>query len=345
MRKSLLVAISFVIALVFVPTVLAHHRQEVLGDATTASELVFPPVTAGPGIILPDSPFYFADEWFQKVRLALVFSIEDKAKLRSQIAGERLAELRVMFSRNNTNGIEKALSQLTKETTSSAENLTEAAAEGKNVKKLAKEVNDTIKSQRELLGALASQSRGTLRLRLHVAREALKESKLEIEDQLPEQEFENEIEEDIQNEIEDTVESASDSARGLEHAIDVLTRLASQAAERQQSRRLEALQLAIENKNETLRRREEKLLVEEKKKEQKLLQVKEKAIREAREAVRQAQEAAKKFREVHKATQELRNQPVNETTVNNEQSTVTSESGENKDLSEKSGSAKSSDED
>lgn len=332
------IIVGVIILSFHVGTVSAHHKLQVLGEATSASQLNFPAiVSAGPGFILPDSPFYFLDQFVQSVRLSLSFSPERRAQLQEQIAQERLAELRVMLTRNNTQGIDTALEQLTKESGASAQSLKDAASQGKDVKALAKQLNETIKTQRKILNILANQADKSLKLQLKAAREELKDAKIEIEDELPEDELENEIEDELDIEIEDEVEEASSSAKGLEHAIDVLSKLASQAAERGQESREEALRHAIEVKNDALIKQLQKFIENEGKKQEKLFQTKQKALKEAREAAKKAQEAAVKFREAHKESKEIRNTPAEN--LNNSGS---GENGSSKAGSSNSGKSESS---
>ncbi len=297
----------FVLVWVVPKPAFSHHQGRVLGDSTSSSQIVFPPVTAGAGFILPDSPLYFLDQIFQEVRLLLAFTPERRAKTRALIAGERLAELRIMFSRNNSDGVTIALSKLTEQISSMSTNLSDAASSGKDLSLLAKELNEEIKTQRKVLGILESQTDGVLKLQIKVARKALKIAKVEIEDKLAEDELENEIEEDVNDEIDEAVEEASGSAKKLEHAIDVLTKLAIEAAAKQQTRREEALRHAIEVKNEALRKQQEKLFELESKKQEKLLEAQAKVQEKGREAIERAQKAAGEFKEAQDEVEQLKN--------------------------------------
>lgn len=310
MKKSLPIFLALLIFLISAPPALAHHRQQVLGVATPSSELVFPPVTSGPGFILPDSPLFFLDRFSQQVRLFLAFSSEGRAKVRAQIAGERLAELRIMLERQNPEGINVALSQLTKEVGFAAKDLSDAAAQGADVKLLAKQINEDIKFQRKLLNLVADQTRGVLKLQLKAARQSLKEAKLEVEDELPEDELENEIEEGLADEIENEVEEASESARKVEADLLKLERKASEATAKALNRRQEAIQKAIEKRDEVLKKAEEKLLEAEKKKQEGLLKAQKKAAEQAQEALKRAQEAAERFQEAQERINEIRNQAI-----------------------------------
>ena len=305
----------------------SHHQARVLGDSTVSSQIVFPPVTAGAGFILPDSPLFFLDQAFQEVRLLLAFTPERRAKTRALIAGERLAELRIMLARNNPDGIDITLANLTNEVNEMAANLSDAASSGKDVSLLAKELNEAIKAQRKVLHVLEHQTEGVLKLQLKTARKALKIAKVEIEDELDEDDLENEIEEDVDDEIEEAVEEASGSAKRLEHAIDVLTKLASEAAVKQQTRREEALRHAIEVKNDALRRQTEKLFEEDLKKHERLLEARKKAHEKAREAIEKAQKAAEEFEEAQEEIEELENEDNSGSGSENSGSSVPGRSG------------------
>lgn len=328
-RLAFFVFIVFFFFWVAQDPALAHHRKKVLGDSTVSSELVFPPVTSGPGFILPDSPLYFIDQAFQAVKLAAALDSQTKAKVRAQIAGERLAELRIMLSRNSPEGINTALDQLTKETGAASRSLSDAAASGQNVSTLARELNETIKVQRQLLGALENQTAGTLRLQLKTARRSLKEAKVEVEDQLPEDELEKEIEEGLEDEVEEEVEEASKSARKIERDLEGLNKEASEAAKKALKRREETLKKAIEAKNEELRKSAQGLLEEEKRKQGKVSEVRKEAVEQAKKAIKEAQEAAKRFEKAVEKTREVKNTPVGG-------SNGSSGSGSSKDKSGKS---------
>ena len=290
-----LLSLVFGCFLIFSPSASARHRSQVLGETTVSSDLSIPPTTEGPGIFLPDSPLFFLDELKQNIRLLLAFSPQTRAKVHTAIAGERLAELQFMLAKNNEERIKFALSEVSDNLKKAANDLTQARLKGKDVKLLAKTINELIKDKRKKLSFLEEQAQGELKAQVKAAKEALKAAKIEVEDNLPEDELENEIEDDLEDELEDHVRVASDSARGLEHAIDVLERLASQAGERQETRREEALRHAIEVKNEALIKQQEKALELEHKKQERLLKAKEKFIEKTREALRKAHEAAREF--------------------------------------------------
>jgi len=300
-----------VLLLVLPLQVQAHHKEMVLGDATQASELTFPNISSGPGFITPDSPLYFLDKAYQSVRLALARQ-EDKAKIRAAIAGERFAELRLMMAKDNEQGINTALSELTSEMDQAAENLSIALGQGNDVQETAIEVNQKIREHRFALRSLIDQARGDLRLRLLAANESLREAKVEVEDNLPEDLLLNEIEDDLSETIEQEASLATDSARRLEHAVLRLDELASQAAEKDQLRRAEALRHAIEVKNETLRKQHERELKLREEKNLRLKELSEKKAEAALEVREKAEEAKQTIQEVNEEELELEDEFDNE---------------------------------
>lgn len=288
----------------------AHHKEQVLGEATSASELVFPPTTAGTGFILPDSPLFFLDEVFQSLRLSLAFGSEGKARVRAQIAGERLAELRVMLSRNDPDGINTALTQLTKQVADASVDLADASSQGKDMSVLAKQFNETVKVDRKILGELASRSSGALKLQLQVARRALKEAKVEIEDELPEDELLKEVQEDLEDSVDENASDAESLVEKLERDLNELDKQATEAAKRSLKNREEALKKAIEEKNNELVKAEEKKLEIEKKKQEKLLDAQKKATIEARKAVADTKRAVRNLERAQDVVDEIRNKPA-----------------------------------
>ncbi len=303
-------ALFLVLFLVLPASVSAHHKEAVLGEATASSELVFPPVTSGSGFILPDSPLFFLDQFSQTVKLLFAFSSEQRAKVRAQIAGERLAELRIMLERQNSQGINVALSQLTKEVGFAAKDLSDAAAKGTDVKLLAKQINEDIKFQRKLLNLVAEQASGSLKRQLKAARQALKEAKVEVEDELPKDELENEIEEGLLDEVDNEVDEASDSVTKVEKDLIKIQAEAEKSSKKALERREEALEKAIEKRKEGLGKVEVTLLTAEKRKQESLLKAQKRTSEQAKEAVGKAREATVKFKEASQIVAGIKNTSV-----------------------------------
>ena len=293
----------------------ARHRGRVLGTSTSASQIDFPPVTSGPGLILPDSPFYFLDQIKQSVRLLLAFTPQDKAKLHSEIAGERLAELRVMFARNNKSGIDTAINGLDNELTQTAKSLTDAKASGKDVAKLAKEINDSVKDKREVLAEIQGQAQGELKHKIEATQDSLMDAKTQIEDALPEADLGNEIQDSLNFDLKNEFEGASESAKNIEQMINELKTQASQNSQKALKNREEALQKAIEAKNEELKRKQELLLKNEKNKQEALLKQQFNFNEQALDAAQKAKESAQKALEAQQKADEIKAQNSTTTTT------------------------------
>jgi len=299
------------LSLIFSKSVYSHHRQQVLGDFTNPSATPqIPPTAEGPGLILPDSPLFFLDELKQNIRLFFAFSPEDKAKIHTAIAGERLAELRFMLLKNNQDGIATDIRGISSNLKKTADDISQAQLTGRNISQLAKEINASIKRKQETLDILETESAGELKALVVNAQSSILESKVKVEDSLSENELKNEIKDDLNRQIEKRVHEASDSARGLFQGLEELKREASESALRSLKKREDALKKAIEEKNEALAKVAEKLLENERKRQDKLLEVHEKIAGEAREAVKKAQEAAAGFQKAQDALERIQQQSV-----------------------------------
>ncbi len=309
MRKLWIFLLSFSItSLVIVlssSSVSAYHQGDVLGVAS-AQTLSIPPTAEGPGLILPDSPLFFLDRLKQQVRLLLAFTPEQKSKIHAAIAGERLAELQIMLAKNNTAGVRVDLQGVSDNLKAASQDLDNAKLTGRNINLLAKEINDSIKEKESKLSVLESKATGETKAQVRGAREALKVAKVKAEDNLPADLLKNEVEDDLNREIEDHINNATGSAKGINRAIDVLTRLASEAASENKTHREKALKHAIEVKNDALRKQEEKLIEAENKAQEKLMKAKEKAFEQARKAVNRIKEAVQNLQEAQKAVVEIR---------------------------------------
>lgn len=253
MRKRSAVFLSVLFALllflVFSTSVLAFSAKEVLGDSTVQVSLSIPPTAEGPGFILPDSPLFFLDKLKQEVRLFLAFTPEEKAKIHAAVAGERLAELQFMLAKNNVSGIRTALQGVADNLKKASDDLDSAKLSGRNINLLAKSINDSIKDKQQKLSVLEAKATGEIKAQVQATKEALKISKIKVEDNLPQDLLINEVVDDLNQEIDDNLNKATSSAKGINRAIEVLTRLASEAAQKNQIRREEALRQAIEVKN------------------------------------------------------------------------------------------------
>lgn len=302
-KKIISIAFIFLLVILSPKSIFASAREEVLGDSTNTN--LFPPVAAGTGFLLPDSPFYFADKIYQNLKLAFAFTPENKAVMEGQILGERLAELRVMHARGNNDGINTALSEIEKEAKNAAQYVKESAAGGKDVTVLAKQINDFLRDYRTILSTASLNSNEELSLKLESTNQSLLVSKVNVEDFLTIADQEDAIASDLETEVENAVLSASTKAEKTEKKLDNLEKRASRAAELQ-AKKDTAKKLLETKKAENKKLLEEKKKLQEQKK--KLLEVQKKKLEAAREALKKVKEAARSFREAKKAELELKSQ-------------------------------------
>jgi hypothetical protein len=199
-----------------------------------ASTLSIPPTTEGPGIVLPNSPLFFMDKIKQEFRLLLAFTPEQKARIHNSVAGERMAELRVMLAKDNAPGIEIALQGISDNFKKAAEDLADAKLTGRDINILTKEINNSIKEKQKVLSSLEKQATGEVRAQVVAAKEGLKVAKTQVEENLPVDQLVNETIGDLNQQIADDISSVSFSAAEINRAIAVLTSLASESAVQKQ---------------------------------------------------------------------------------------------------------------
>lgn len=323
----------------------AYHQKQVLAAETENQKLLIPPTVEGPGLILPDSPLFFLDQLKQNTRLLFAITPEARAKVRADIAGERLAELRFMLTKNNQKGIQVALDGVSQNLQKAGDELAQAQLTGRDISSLAKSINLAVKEKQKSLDVLEHTAKGELKTRVKATQDALMTAKVKVEDSLPEQEIENEVRDDLNRLAERRVREASESAKEVENELGELRKQASESAQKSLKRREEALKKAIEEKNEGLKKAEERLLEAEKKKQEQFLRVQDKVAEQARKAIEEAQKAARGFQQAQQNVNEIRNRPVgensgkssNDSSKSGSSGSGSSGSGSSEDKSGKSG--------
>ncbi|MDP3988375.1 MAG: DUF5667 domain-containing protein [Candidatus Levybacteria bacterium] len=314
MRRNADIAFAVIFFVCFsfiVKPVNADYRAKVLGASTTNIQM--PPTAEGPGLVLPDSPLFFMDQFKQSVRLFLAFTPEEKAKVHANIAGERMAELRFMLAKNNKEAARTALLGVSDNLSSAAKDLDSAKFSGRDVKNLAKEINQDIKSKQQTMDLLESQTTGEMKAQVGAASESLFAAKVRVEESLPQDELDNEIQDDLLRQANRRVLSVSSLSDELKSDIEELNIQASQAAQNSLNRREEAIKRAIEQKNDSLRKMEERLLALEKKKQEQLLMLQFSSAAEVAEIVKRAQEAAFRYNYLKDKSNEIKNQSTTST--------------------------------
>lgn len=310
-RKS--VVLSIVGFLLVAAPANAHHQQQVLGDSTTAASI--PPTVEGPGALLPDSPLYFLDSWKQQARLALALSPENKAKIHKEIAGERLAELRVMLVKGNQKGAQVALEGVSTNYKSASENVVQAQLAGKDISTLAKTINDDIKTKLEVLDTLEVQTNGEMAARVKAASSAMLVAKVNAEDSLNPADLDNAVKEDLERQAHKELEETTSSVEHLQESLDALEAQASDAAKQSQKNREDAIKKAIEEHNTELEKATVAAVERQNKEETESLRLRQELAEQTRKTMEEAKKTAKKFAEVKegkKNTETTTTTPANE---------------------------------
>lgn len=274
-----------------------------IGRAFAQDSPLFPGVSAGPGLFLPNSPFYILDKLFQEVKLAASLSPEKRALVRTQIIGERMAELRVMHARGDNGGVDTALSEISKEARKLSKDLREEALSGKDLSKTAKSINDSLRLNRLALFQASQNLDEELSLKLESINKTLLVAKVDVEEFLGPADLEDALQNDLNDELETAVLGVSTKAEEIQGKIDKLQIKANEAAEKEtnkakleeQKEAKKALSKEIKEKNKKLREERKKLFEERKKK-----------LEETREAFKKAREAFLKLKQSQKAEDELR---------------------------------------
>ncbi len=274
---KLLFASLFIVLFLVIPASAFAYNNAVLGEATPSATTDIGPTHSGPGLILPDSHFFFLDEWKQKLRLFFAFTPENKAKTHMAIAGERLAELRLMLLKNESKGIQVALASVSVNLMGAADNLYRAQLSGRDVRKLAEQINIDIKADQDILDSLASQSSGDLRAKVNLAQSVAFKAKVRVEDALPEDLRQTEILDDLVRRAKQQVLQSSDNAESIQVTLEELNKQTQKLAT--SSSKADAA---------------------------KILQLQSAAIQQAKNAATSAQNAASNFKDASEAINALR---------------------------------------
>lgn len=295
------------IALIAKP-VSAYNHAQVLGVSSSQSLPQMQSTSEGPGLILPDSPLFFLDQIKQATRVFLTFTPEEKAKVYTDIAGERFAELRFMLAKNNRDGARVALQGVPDNFQNAARELSQAKFAGRDVSKLAKTINDDIKLKQQALDLLEDQAGQELKAEIIASSEVIVVAKVKIEEGLTTEDLRNEIVYDLNRQIKRKVIMTSDSASEIYSALDGLNKQATEAAQTALKKREEALAQATAEKNDTLRKKEEKLLEQEKKKQESLLSLQKDEIEKVKELVKKTEEVGLKLQQTQQTTEQIKSQ-------------------------------------
>lgn len=284
-----------------------------MGDQASAPSI--PPTVEGPGFVLPDSPLYIVDHLKQNLRLLVAWNPETKAKVYASIAGERLAELRIMLDRQNEAGIETTLDSIASNYQNAAEELKNAQLAGRNVTTVATEVNASIKEKQQSLDILEQEATGGLAFKVKGTQKEILIAKINVEENLPQHELENEIRDDIQRVIATEVNNTVQAAKNLELELQALESQMDASSKNALTRREEAVKQAIAEKNDSLRKTNEQLLAKETEKQKSLKAVQKTAAEQARIAIQEAQKAATNLQRAQQTLNTIKNTNIETTAV------------------------------
>jgi hypothetical protein len=300
-KKTFLLTILLLFFFVNVSSCFAISRKAVLAAEIETANI--PPTVEGPGFVMPDSPFYFLDQIKQSLRIMFALNQESRARIYANIAGERMAELRFMLQNQNENGAKLALNGVSESFKNAKEQLGAAKSLGKDISKLAKEINDSIREKQQVLDELRTKKEGELGMQVEATTESLTETKIRIGEYLNPSDLANEIKYDTNRELELKFQEASNSAQALKEALEDLKLQRQQAAEEQLRNREEALNRVIDEQGEAIRIQERVQLEAEQKAFEKTLLLEEEAIEEIQANVAKAQQAALKYQNLQKGNQ------------------------------------------
>ncbi|MCP6719046.1 MAG: DUF5667 domain-containing protein, partial [Patescibacteria group bacterium] len=152
MKKIIL--LTTILSFLFGSIVSAHHAQ--------VPEVVLP--EAG---ITPDNPFYFLDQLGEFIQEFLTFSPEGKARLQITFAAERIAEIKVVLESKGVEakGLNVAQSRLQAHLAKAATIVFDQKAKGKDVKNLAKELDDNFDGPKSALAKIFDDQERVLEAR------------------------------------------------------------------------------------------------------------------------------------------------------------------------------------
>lgn len=223
-RFKLLSASLFLVLFLALPVSALAYNPAILGESTTSAIPSIAPTVEGPGFILPDSKLFFLDRFKQKVRLFLAFRPEARAKVHVDVAGERLAELRLMLSRNNPKGISIALDGISGNLKDVDDEIYQAQLSGRDISNLAKTLNLSIKRLQDALDFLAVQATGDTAAQVNLAQSVAFKTKLRVTDSLPALEQQNELLDDLTRRAREQVQQSSDNSISIQNTLDELSK-------------------------------------------------------------------------------------------------------------------------
>lgn len=204
--------LALVVGLIVLTSVVnpVQTGSNVLGASESAINVEIPN-NQGPGLLLPDSPFYLLDIVKNNLKVFLVsYDSRQEAKMHLAVAGERIAEVKILLGRStpNAGAIDAALGSLVAHANGAAVSIQEARNKGQNVDQLAQELNTVVDNQRESLTILSRVTTPALALKLGSAEVSLEQSDATIENFLPKDLLANERKRELEKKAADVAAQA-----------------------------------------------------------------------------------------------------------------------------------------
>lgn len=245
MKKVLIVFSFFFFG--FLCTHAVFAEKAVLGLATQTISMQ--PTYEGPGLLLPDNPLYFLDYFKQDIRLFFAFTPLQKAQIYSDVAGERLAELRFMILRKNDTGALIAMNGIVANTKNEAEELS-LAGESVDTVSVAQVLSLRLSERLALLDSVYLESHGMLQQEIGKVTIEMTRAKEVVENYLPEDVATQAVMDDVDRQIR--LESPSkNSSQLIEEAVMLLQQQANDSATKNLSLRNMAVQEDLQNEKLT----------------------------------------------------------------------------------------------
>lgn len=101
MKKTIILIWLLIFGLIFIGRDILAQDQEINQQIKEEFEISPNDLEISQPRLLPDSPFYFLKNWWQKIRLGLTFDPKKEARLRERFANEKLLELEGVIKKTN----------------------------------------------------------------------------------------------------------------------------------------------------------------------------------------------------------------------------------------------------
>jgi hypothetical protein len=286
--------VSYAIVLFVIVAVIG--QSGVVRQSYAESLPVLPPTVEGPGLLLPDSPLYFLDEWKQKLRLLFSITPEQKAYAYQKIAGERLAELRFVLQNNETDLALRTLDAYAHAWKGAGDSIQEASMRGGDTSMIASSLYEDLLTKRSTLDGLSAGSNGELQKRIEGTQIAVEQARVLIQSGLSDEAFEQAVVDEARRlAIRDAIDTLQ-AAQRLEISSKEL--VDETLTEAQRLRRADAIGKAIEDLSVEQRAARAIAYEEEIRRIDMKLKLQRDAASQAAEIVRKARQTAEQFKSV-----------------------------------------------